>query len=280
LFVMIHLGESMFAIVSDYIGTFNSGIPLIAIMFGLIIPFAFRRVYFEIEGSEPKDPHALRLWYTLRLYIFIHLILCMAIIAYAIGFSGLQTVSNVQVLGRDIQIPYYTELDKQGELPPFQFSPEVIVEEGNTTRSNLTCATEDLTDLQLYYIFREDQWLFCGALALMMLMVAIQTLLSRTEKEYEEKYFLNNSQYWRIGLRLLLIIFLFALPGISYSTTTVTAFHTICVGGSFYFIWALLESFFVLKKGAHRHLLKHDPHYMEMSFFEEKSEKDKFISSQ
>lgn len=252
LFVMLHLGESMFAMISDFTGV-QSFKPYIATAFALIIAFAFRRVYFEIEGREPKNPHALRRHRATRVaWTFSHWILCMSIIVFASGIHGLldAVITNSTNTELGEQMGNLTALDRAGKLPTLaDLTKNTPPPEGRKRAEdvalNNTSSADDgiITD---YLLFRQSQALFCGGLALMVGMVFFQTMLSVGNIEVE-RYRLKQSQYLRLGLRVVVIIILSCIPAISRAAVSIDAFVTICFVGCVFFGWALTESFLVIR---------------------------------
>jgi len=255
LFVMLHLGESIFAMISDFTGI-QSPKPYIATAFALVIAFSWRRVYFEIEGKEPKDPHAIRRHRSTRVtWTLSHWILCMSIIIFAGGTHGLLdgVINDLQSHELTDQLGNLTALDRAGKLSWDQVNSETLSEkraEGLET-VNVTDTTEsNSTLISEYLLFRQSQNLFCGGLAVMVGVVFFQTLLS-IHGTHEIPYRLKYSQELRLGTRAIVVIILACLPSISMDTLTIDAFETICIVGCIFFGWAVIESFFVIRKVEH-----------------------------
>eukprot|EP01124_Arcella_intermedia_P002251 TRINITY_DN11229_c0_g1_i1.p1 TRINITY_DN11229_c0_g1~~TRINITY_DN11229_c0_g1_i1.p1 ORF type:complete len:613 (+),score=91.02 TRINITY_DN11229_c0_g1_i1:28-1866(+) len=261
LFLMVHLGESMFAVATDFTTQANYWQPYLATFFGLIIPFAFRRVHFEVEGTEPKEPHALRRnrWFA-QLYNSLHWLLCMSVIAYALGFKGLQKANLAYLKGYTISPKKFLKGHEMGG-PESQFEEmtqpphvncSVYLETHGLKRAdvyfeNTTCNKYWLSE-QYSYLFIRSQFFFCWSLALTMGIVAAIGCMSRTKKHREDEYLVPHSQIWRLATRIICVIIFILYPIISDSIDSASPLNTIVMGGVIFFFWAVLESFYVLKK--------------------------------
>jgi len=253
---MLHLGESLFAMITNFTGI-PSPKPYVATAFALLIAFSWRRVYFEIEGKEPKDPHAVRRHRSTRYaWTLAHWVLCMSIIVFASGTHGLlsRVIGDLESDGLSDQLGNLTHLDHTGKLPSWDqlniptTSSEKRAELEPDVLGNATENSEDSNQLVLdYLLFRQSQNLFCGGLAVMVGMVFFQTLLSihgTNEIPYKLKY----SQHYRLVTRAIIIIILACIPVMSYETLDIDAFQTILIVGIIFVFWAVIESAYVIKK--------------------------------
>jgi len=259
LFVMLHLGESLFAMITNFTGI-ASPKPYVATAFALLIAFSWRRVYFEIEGKEPKDPHAIRRHRSTRYaWTSAHWVLCMAIIVFASGTHGLlgRVIGDLESDGLSDQLGNLTHLDRAGKLPSWdqlniptdtssekraELEPDVL---GNATENSEGSSSDQL--ILDYLLFRQSQNLFCGGLAVMVGVVFFQTLLSihgTNHIPYKLKY----SQHFRLVTRAIIILILALIPTMSLDTLDIDAFQTILIVGCIFVFWAVLESFYVIKQ--------------------------------
>eukprot|EP01125_Pyxidicula_operculata_P010898 TRINITY_DN3579_c0_g1_i1.p1 TRINITY_DN3579_c0_g1~~TRINITY_DN3579_c0_g1_i1.p1 ORF type:complete len:686 (-),score=79.98 TRINITY_DN3579_c0_g1_i1:96-2153(-) len=255
LFVMIHLGESMFSISavtleSGAIDDLTWQVTFIAAM-GLITGFSIRRVYFEIEGEEPKAPHALRDRYLFNLYTLAHWILCMGIIIFAVGQVKLEEyiAEEVTALAGNSSTTSSTSTHKRyisGGVP-------VAPVETTPTETNGTHTTSGVSEVihEIEVTAQQFKWVYCGSLCLILIIITIIGAISRPS--HEVKYHVAHPHilkgFVRIGLALIVIL----LPLTNVDQLPV--FGLVVTVSLLFFTWAIIESALVLKKvhGHHHH---------------------------
>jgi len=93
LFIMLVLGESIVAIVTDANGLTGVNDWLIAI-FGFATVFACKTIYFEAQPHEPKEHALKRSSFTGRLYVYLHIPLGTALIGVGTGIKLLKSHAN------------------------------------------------------------------------------------------------------------------------------------------------------------------------------------------
>eukprot|EP01125_Pyxidicula_operculata_P015673 TRINITY_DN5344_c0_g1_i1.p1 TRINITY_DN5344_c0_g1~~TRINITY_DN5344_c0_g1_i1.p1 ORF type:complete len:577 (+),score=65.13 TRINITY_DN5344_c0_g1_i1:55-1785(+) len=190
LFVMIHLGESMFAISDVLIRQENlgekTGQVYLASAIGLIIGFSIRRVYFEVEG-EPKERHALRDKILFHLWNICHWILCMCIVIFAVGQLSLQNllINEIHLDTLLHNNSYIVETPTSGHkrwvenIEPV--TPTVVDTE---TFTNVTATTDTIQ--KLMESVEEEQpfkWVYCASLGIIIFVISIIGRLSTTDNQ-------------------------------------------------------------------------------------------------
>eukprot|EP01124_Arcella_intermedia_P008063 TRINITY_DN15025_c0_g1_i2.p1 TRINITY_DN15025_c0_g1~~TRINITY_DN15025_c0_g1_i2.p1 ORF type:complete len:586 (+),score=121.53 TRINITY_DN15025_c0_g1_i2:7-1764(+) len=239
LFLMLHLGETTFAVATDFSSSATHWEPYVASAFGLLIPFSFRRVVFEVEGHEPKNPHALRRnrWCS-NLVGVIYWLLCMSTITYAIGFSGLQRV-NLRILqGSHLDPQKFFQLHKSHPFLPSQqieLDSDIKVNctsylqyhskrflsaslsETTETSGTIENSTDSLCSIifnqeKYSFLYRQSEFLFFGSMALIVFCVALLGCMSVTDEQIEKEYLVPHSSTFRFISRLIIVAVFVILP--------------------------------------------------------------------
>lgn len=233
LFVMIHLGETMFAISQNFSphGIFTDGYyrAFISVAAGLLVAFAFRKVYFEVEG-EHKDPHALRRNRVCAyLWCLSHIVFCCCIILFAVGVKGLHKLVVSELTLRHDTIQNITMIDTT-----------------NTTfYEEQVAAMWNATDAEVYYLNKKYLYpyrsYFCYAIGIMIATILFQGFLSRTSPKKNYRFSGHYSPYVRAVFRVIFIIIICCIP-----STKLYAFESVVTTGVLCGVWSLIENILTL----------------------------------
>jgi len=223
IFVMIHFGEAMVSLLTEFpVGAKNpntSWEPYFGVGASLIIVFALTRVYFVIEFSEHKARHALRRNRgTATVYTVSHWILCISIITYSVSVHEVQLVIEANA-GFNLS------------LIPVDGGKRAIFDAGNSSGFN---NSSTIYKNEIY-----AEWFFCTSICLILAQMIVQNLLSISPNEYWVPY----AQYIKAGLRAVLIILV-----IIVTAAHVDAASFMYINGTLFFVWIVAESFVMTKK--------------------------------
>jgi len=179
LYVIIVLGESIVALLTD---SYNNEISLrtmVSAGLGLLIAFSLKWLYFDVQGL-PKRQHALQreVQYA-ELWTFLHWPLTMAITATGAGVICLIEIASIY---EDTSISGY----------------------GDTTATN--CTSTELSPSELEVFKYSSQWMFCASLAITIFCIALHGLLS---KEHSQKLIPHNI---RVFMRVVVAAVILCSP--------------------------------------------------------------------
>jgi len=247
LFVIIHLGETMFSITETFfvlqgMWDYEYYQSYIIVMGGLLSSYSFLRVYFEVEADEPKLPHALkRNHITHYLFCLFHHILCIAIISTAIGIKGLHEL-QVTILDNK-----YSSKIEIKNLTITNVTLKNIVAE------NITSFYSNMTQTELDEKYPQFCALFCfGAVWQIFSLLLLQWISETREKAYLISPLNHHHLIAKFIVTFLRLFVMFVVGIIYLARNSFNPFGIVIWVSGVFVIWSLCEGLIDIDEKEHR----------------------------